>query len=95
MPSTVEQLRRDIDSGLTGDKVAVLDPAAAPLGADEEAAGTPLPPEAITQAHQYELARGRDVAAKKASNKYKSVWLYVAVTLLVLIAVYTARAFGG
>ncbi len=35
---TVEQLRGAIDSGRTGDKVAVVDPAAAPLGSDGEAA---------------------------------------------------------
>jgi hypothetical protein len=39
---TVDQLRADIDHRRTGDKVAGSDPAAAPLGADEEAAGTPV-----------------------------------------------------
>jgi hypothetical protein len=31
-------LRGAIDSGWTGDKIAVVDPAAAPLGSDAEAA---------------------------------------------------------
>jgi hypothetical protein len=31
----------DIDRGVTGDKVPGSDPAAAPLGTDDEAAGTP------------------------------------------------------
>lgn len=35
---SVEQLRDDIDRGLTRDKVAVPDPATAPLGADDETA---------------------------------------------------------
>jgi hypothetical protein len=39
--STAEQLRADIDHGRTGDKVDWPDPAGAPLGTDEEAAGTP------------------------------------------------------
>lgn len=39
--STVAQLRQDIDSGATGDKVAVIDPAMSPLGTDDEAAGAP------------------------------------------------------
>ena len=39
--SEAAQLRRDIDSGTTGDKVGWPDPAAAPLGTDDEAAGTP------------------------------------------------------
>jgi hypothetical protein len=34
-----EQLRSDIDSGRTGDKVDHPDPAAAPLGTDAEAGG--------------------------------------------------------
>lgn len=38
-PQTVEALRRDIDRGDTGDKVDYPDPAAAPLGADDEAGG--------------------------------------------------------
>ena len=37
---TLEQLRDDIDSGRTGDKVQGSDPAAVPLGTDDEAAGT-------------------------------------------------------
>ncbi|MFL1876979.1 hypothetical protein ACIKT0_17815, partial [Hansschlegelia beijingensis] len=37
----VERLRDAIDSGRTGDKAPFTDPAAAPLGADDEAAGTP------------------------------------------------------
>jgi hypothetical protein len=34
-----EQVRDRIDSGATKDKVAASDPAAAPLGTDDEAAG--------------------------------------------------------
>jgi hypothetical protein len=34
-------LRRAIDKGLSGDKAGFHDPAAAPLGTDDEAAGTP------------------------------------------------------
>lgn len=40
-PKTVDSLRRDIDRGVTGDKVPGNDPAAAPLGTDDEAAGAP------------------------------------------------------
>lgn len=38
---TSAQLKGDIDGGPTGDKDAILDPAMAPLGTDDEAAGTP------------------------------------------------------
>ena len=36
-----DQLRNAIDTGAAGDKVAFPDPAAAPLGTDAEAGGTP------------------------------------------------------
>jgi hypothetical protein len=55
--STVEQLRDDIDHGLTGDKVDWPDPAAAPLGSDEEAAGSFLDPSAVEAARGLELSR--------------------------------------
>lgn len=41
-PPTVDRLRSDIDEGRSGDKVRFPDPAAAPLGSDDEAAGTPV-----------------------------------------------------
>ena len=52
---TTAKLRYDIDRGLGSDKVAALDPAAAPLGTDDEAAGTPPSPEAVQLAHQNEI----------------------------------------
>ncbi|WP_018389583.1 hypothetical protein [Ancylobacter sp. FA202] len=39
--SETDRLRRAIDEGRTGDKVPFSDPAAAPLGTDDEAAGHP------------------------------------------------------
>jgi hypothetical protein len=41
---TVAMLQDDIDSGRTGDKIPMLDPSGAPLGTDDEAAGTPPTP---------------------------------------------------
>jgi hypothetical protein len=38
---TVDQLRKEIDRGQSGDKAPGVDPAAAPLGTDDEAAGHP------------------------------------------------------
>ena len=38
---TTDQIRNAIDRGATGEKVAYLDPAAAPLGTDAEAGGHP------------------------------------------------------
>jgi hypothetical protein len=56
MSNRVEKLREDIDTGRTGDKVRHADPAAAPLGADEEAAGTPLSTHAVETARRYEVS---------------------------------------
>jgi hypothetical protein len=52
--STSAQLKDDINAGRTRDKVAAFDPAAAPLGTDEEAAGTPTPPQAWSEARRQE-----------------------------------------
>ncbi len=43
--AAAQRLRDATDRGLTGDKVPAADPAAAPLGTDDEAAGTRSPPE--------------------------------------------------
>ena len=54
---TIEQLRADIDSGRTGDKVSAPDPAMAPLGTDDEAAGTPPSLDGIALTRKLENAR--------------------------------------
>jgi hypothetical protein len=53
---TVDQLGADVDRGRTGDKVAGSDFAAAPLGADEEAAGTPVSSQQATAAQLHEAS---------------------------------------
>ena len=53
----VAQLRAIIDNGETGDKAPAADPAAAPLGTDEEAAGTPLSGSATDTAYRSEIIR--------------------------------------
>lgn len=62
--ATADQLRDAIDDGLTGDKVPAGDPAAAPLGTDEEAAGTPLRGRDLSEA----LDRERDRASAHGST---------------------------
>ncbi|WP_201285565.1 hypothetical protein [Chelativorans xinjiangense] len=54
---TVEQLRDDIDHGRAGDKVSYPDPAAAPLGADDEAGGHPPTADQVAEAMRHELSR--------------------------------------
>ena len=56
--ATVDQLRHDIDSGRTSDKVAWPDPAAAPLGTDDEAAGISIDPGMVTALRETELRLG-------------------------------------
>lgn len=55
--SNVERLRHAIDTGKTRDKTSIPDPAAAPLGTDEEAGGTPSTPEQVAAAAQHEMAQ--------------------------------------
>jgi hypothetical protein len=78
--ATVDRLRADIDAGRTRDKVAASDPAAAPLGADEEAAGTPLGADAIA------LARRQELKPAEAKPTRAVVPIVAAVTLLVTMA---------
>jgi len=73
--STIEQLRSDIDHGRTGDKVEASDPAAAPLGTDEEAAGTPLPGTVIDATRQEEIRRGRN--APRKTQGLGAAWLLI------------------
>lgn len=56
--SGADRLRDDIDRGRGGDKVNAQDPAAAPLGTDDEAAGSG------PTAEQVRLARAAEVAAR-------------------------------
>jgi hypothetical protein len=51
---TSAQLKGDIESGRTGDKNPVRDPALAPLGTDDEAAGHPPSPDRTALARYYE-----------------------------------------
>ena len=74
---TWERLRKDIDSGLTGDKVNFPDPAAAPLGTDSEAAGVPTDPTAISDAHRYET---RNLKAPK-QDRGAALYLTFIVTI--------------
>ena len=61
------RLRADIDSGKTRDKVAASDPAAVPLGTDEEAGGVTSPEEAVEKARRAELRFGQNV--RKSEGK--------------------------
>jgi len=72
---TIDRLRYDIDCGRTGDKVAWPDPAAAPLGTDEEAAGTPLSPVHVGHAHAHERRHPSHSLATNSNTV--AVWIFL------------------
>ena len=85
----MEQLRHDIDSGKARDKVVARDPAAAPLGTDEEAAGTPVSPAAVAMAQSAET-RG---PTPKKENGGALFYMTVIATIMVILASATIYLF--
>ena len=86
-PPTTDRLRIDIDRGVTGEKVDYPDPAAAPLGTDDEAAGHP----ASAQERRMEAAARR--LPRRSKPRSSMPWLYlcgIVAVLLVLAALLTA-----
>lgn len=59
------KLRQRIDTGQTGDKVDFPDPAAAPLGTDDEASGNPISHKQLRMALSSEVKKN---AEKRHSN---------------------------
>jgi hypothetical protein len=89
---TTAQLKADINSGATGDKVGVFDPGLSTLGTDDEAAGTPPKREAIAAARREEV-HARPPDAKKPwawtpSTKGSLSWILV-VFALALVGVFS------
>jgi hypothetical protein len=79
-----EHLRQNIDSGRTGHKVAGLDPAVAPLGADDEAAGTRRPAHEIANTRHRETMRPHETSDLPGLGH---AWILIAFTLLLAIAI--------
>jgi hypothetical protein len=77
-------LRHDIDSGRTGDKVAFPDPAAVPLGTDEEAAGTPVSAHAAAMARSAETSRH---PTAMRHNRPGAGWVVTAALLVLAMVV--------
>ena len=89
--STVAQLKDDIDSGRTGDKVAFSDPGLSSLGTDDEAAGRPNSPERVALARANERKTG--LSDSEAPGVLKSKWLTPAL-MFVVIAVTAVLVAG-
>jgi len=80
-PDTVDRLRHDIDRGRSGDKVRVTDPAAAPLGTDDEAAGRPV------SSRRVQLARWHEIqSVVRNEDWFAAAPVHVGVILLWAVA---------
>ena len=86
--SAVDRLRRRIDRGETGDKVAVVDPAAAPLGTDAEAGGfSPTLREARMEEDQGKAASAsREAAGRTEPAPSQRSTLLLAILSLAVVS---------
>lgn len=92
--AAANRLRHAIDSGATGDKVRLFDPAVVPLGTDEEAAGTPPDPVAVAAAADYEMSRPRSRGPADTSLPDRGAPLAtIAGLLLAILLVILVTAF--
>lgn len=84
-PPTTDRLRADIDSGKTRDKVRYSDPAAAPLGSDDEASGNPPSPR-----ERHQEAQNRNQGQEPSRRDSGALWAYgflIAGAALLVLAV--------
>lgn len=82
---TSDAIRAAIDAGKGTDKVDFPDPAAAPLGTDDEAGGHPPTPEQRRMAAASELRRPTALATQQ------KIWPYILLgIILVAIMVFLA-----
>jgi hypothetical protein len=88
---TAAQLRADINSGRTGDKVGVFDPALAPLGTDDEAGGHPPSPEQVAAARRQERVAGPAGSDRNAPQGGPGFALYGFIAFIAAVAL----AFAG
>jgi hypothetical protein len=84
---TAAQLKADIDSGRSGDKVGVFDPALAPLGTDDEAAGHPPSPADVAVARRQESAASATDSNRNAPQGGPRVALYGFLAFIALVAI--------
>ncbi len=94
---TSAELKDDIDSGRTGDKVGGFDPAAAPLGTDSEAAGAPPTAGEVAQARRQERApkpTARSNAAQPALAPDARMSASTPVLIGVALGIVAAVLFG-
>jgi hypothetical protein len=85
---TAEQLRHDIDSGRTGDKIPAADPATAPLGTDDEAAGTRARPDWVALARRIETSGPQLVPERHSGLGH--TWIVVAIIAALAVVLVVA-----
>lgn len=93
-PMTSAKLRDEIDHGQARDKVSFPDPAAAPLGTDDEAAGHPPTPEQIAMARSHEVREDPPPRPALDSSIGKSgikLLLGAAILLAALVGYYLSH----
>ncbi len=94
-PRTADRLRHDIDSGQGSDKVPFPDPAASPLGTDDEAAGRP-PSDAemaLAAAHEVRPIEGVSPAVAEERDRGLSEaprdrvrWIAIGMVVVLVLA---------
>lgn len=87
-PPTVERFRADIDQGRTGEKVDYSDPAAAPLGADTEAANAPVTPEQRAMEARARAEQGPTPATRRQRGQ-ESVIFYIFLVCVIALVLLT------
>ena len=88
---TVLQLKDDIDSGRSGDKVATSDPGMASLGTCDEAGGTSATPERVALAREQEQKIGR--IATSDDKPKTNVPLLAMIGVVVVVAIVVVAFF--
>jgi hypothetical protein len=92
MPKHPEKLRVAIDRSAGRDKVSSSDPAAAPLGTDEEAAGTPVAPGDVATAAQHEI-RGPSQPIREGHEPFFPTRTVLVIAGLLLLLAGLAAAY--
>ena len=81
-----DQLRIAIDQGHGADKVDATDPAAAPLGTDDEAGGSPIDRSQVRLAAAYEI-RTRPQQARQRRGGLGHAWWLIGFAVLMGLSI--------
>jgi hypothetical protein len=93
-PGNPDRLRAAIDSGATGDKVDFPDPAAAPLGADDEAAGFPPTRSQVQEAEAREIGRTRSDDSGRGGRMGALAAMVLVIVAAIAVILAAIWAFG-